>query len=222
MAIALVTIALAMYASINSDRGFEDGFASLLLALVGSLGHSYMFVLAERAINSAHISPFQLSTAMGAVEASILTIWSWFTFFGLDKALIRRPAYALVGYAGLAVVDSLHALSFFATLGRRGAVSASLLKGVQIVLVYAVSQLLLRCYDLGILRLGCLGQGLCSLKSAAVALVVAGLALFYHGDGLAQPDVASMLARGRSSPPLQSSALALPLKGDHRTAAAQV
>ena len=47
-----------------------------------------------------------------------------------------------VAYAPLILIDGLHALSFFATLGERGAVSAAMLKGVQVVFVFVASSVL--------------------------------------------------------------------------------
>lgn len=181
MGIMMVTSALILYAT-TKDRGSKgnDNFGSLFLALSGSLGHSYMFVLGERAIDAGHISPFELSSAMGFVEASLLALWSFLvaTFAPEAFGQAQFGDDAFKGYSVLATVDALHALSFFATLGRRGAVSASLLKGVQIVLVYAASKLVFGCRDH---TLNCFCNQLMTMQSAAVAAVVVALTIFYKG-----------------------------------------
>lgn len=172
--VILVTLGLALYS--RGGGGSDDAF-SLALALLGSVGHSTMYVCAERALATGALTPFELSTAMGTSQSLVLIAWSSLcvAFFDLGVA---RPLYALKGYAALAVVDAAHALSFFATLGDRGALSASLLKGVQIVLVYVASQLLFQCYSDG-RPLECLAQRAATAKSAAVALVVLALVVFY-------------------------------------------
>ena len=81
-------------------------------------------------------------------------------------------ASILQTYAPLILIDGLHALSFFATLGERGAVSAAMLKGVQVVFVFAASSVLSCDTESGA---GCATPA----KAAGVAIVVAGLALFY-------------------------------------------
>lgn len=182
LGVLLVTAALTMYAAAgNYSRLGEDDTLSLVLALSGSLGHSYMFVLAEKIISEGQLSAYQLSTAMGGVESAALAAWSCFTMFGLGAVRVTQPLAILHGYGTLSCVDALHALSFFATLGSRGAVSASLLKGVQIILVFSTSQLLFPCYDKVGPRqkIACIGDRAISRKSSAVALMVVALIIFY-------------------------------------------
>lgn len=182
LGIVLVTVALTMYAAAgNTGRRAEDDTVSLVLALTGSLGHSYMFVLAEKIISEGQLSAYQLSTAMGGVETLALAAWSCFVIYGLGAVRISQPLAILHGYGMLSCVDALHALSFFATLGSRGAVSASLLKGVQIILVYSTSQLLFPCYEEPGARqkFACIGGRAVSRKSTAVVLVMVALIIFY-------------------------------------------
>ena len=143
------------------------------MALLGSVGHSGMFVMAEHALadkaaKAAGLTPFRLSTCMGFAETIVLG-----TFVALQVTYdAERMTNVAVAYAPLVMIDGLHALSFFATLGERGAVSAAMLKGVQVVFVFAASSMLSCDQESGA---GCATPA----KAAGVAIVVAGLALFY-------------------------------------------
>ena len=176
LAIALATLGLALYELACKSEGKAAADARLwgsLLAFLGSVGHSGMFVMAEHALENksakaAGLTPFRLSSCMGFAETMVLG-----TFVALQVTYdAERMTTVAVAYAPLILIDGLHALSFFATLGERGAVSAAMLKGVQVVFVFAASSVLSCDTESGA---GCATPA----KAAGVAIVVAGLALFY-------------------------------------------
>jgi len=145
-----------------------------LLAFLGSVGHSGMFVMAEHALENksakaAGLTPFRLSSCMGFAETTVLATYVALQVTDYDA---ERMSNVAVAYAPLILIDGLHALSFFATLGERGAVSAAMLKGVQVVFVFVASSVLSCDQESGA---GCATPA----KAAGVAIVVAGLALFY-------------------------------------------
>ena len=169
---ALATLGLALYELACKSEGKAAADARLwgsLLAFLGSVGHSGMFVMAEHALENksakaAGLTPFRLSSCMGFAETMVLG-----TFVALQVTYdTERMTTVAVAYAPLILIDGLHALSFFATLGERGAVSAAMLKGVQVVFVFVASS----DQESGA---GCATPA----KAAGVAIVVAGLALFY-------------------------------------------
>jgi len=176
VAIALATLGLALYELACKSEGKAAADARLwgsLLAFLGSVGHSGMFVMAEHALENksakaAGLTPFRLSSCMGFAETTVLGI-----YVALQITYdAERMTTVAVAYAPLILIDGLHALSFFATLGERGAVSAAMLKGVQVVFVFAASSVLSCDTESGA---GCATPA----KAAGVAIVVAGLALFY-------------------------------------------
>ena len=143
---ALATLGLALYELACKGEGRAAADARLwgsLLAFLGSVGHSGMFVYAEHALadksaKAAGLTPFRLSSCMGAAETIVLAV-----FVSLQVTYdAERLNTVAVAYAPLILIDGLHALSFFATLGERGAVSAAMLKGVQVVFVFIASSVL--------------------------------------------------------------------------------
>lgn len=177
VAIALATLGLILYELACKGEGRVAADARLwgsLLAFVGSIGHSCMFVIAEHALadksaKAAGLTPFRLSSCMGFAETMVLGAFVAVQVSGVDFDLVRIVVGA---YAPLVLVDGLHALSFFATLGERGAVSAAMLKGVQVCFVF-VALSVLSCDEAS--GAGCATPA----KAAGVAVVVTGLALFY-------------------------------------------
>jgi hypothetical protein len=179
-AVALATAGLVGYeAADGGGVGLLGGggarASGAALALLGSAGHSAVYVYAEHALQGGArrgLTPFRLSSLMGFAEAIVLGVWVAASL-AADPAL-RPASYGRVlrNYAPLAAVDAAHALAFFATIGEKGAVAAAMLKGVQVALVFAASA-----------ALGCdpaTGAGCATpAKTAAVTLVVAGLGLFH-------------------------------------------
>ena len=81
-----------------------------------------MFVYAEHALKACAkdgLTPFRLSSLMGAAEAAALAAYVALVVARSGAPVDPRAALA---YAPLVLVDCAHALSFFATLGDRGAV----------------------------------------------------------------------------------------------------
>ena len=204
VAVLLATAGIVGYELAASARGGGagggGGVFGVALACLGSLGHSAMFVYAEHALKrcARHaLTPFRLSSLMGAVEALAIAAWiAAVVVAGGDDFALGDYALVLRAYAPLVLVDALHALSFFATLGEKGAVSASMLKGVQVLVVFAASNVL-SC-DPARGGAGCATPA----KTAAVVVVVAALALFYARD---PPKMARVVSESglaaTSSPP---------------------
>ena len=110
---------------------------------------------------------------MGSAESALLV--AWVVWAGATQEIAHWPPQpkALRSYGLLVCVDAAHAFAFFATLGEHGAVSAALLKGAQLILVYATGSVLF-CDPVS--RAGCATP----CKTAAVASVALALALFYY------------------------------------------
>ena len=175
VAVVLATAGIVSYELAGSD-GSAGSRGGLALALLGSLGHGAMFVYAEHALKACAkdgLTPFRLSSLMGAAEAAALAAYVALVVARSGAPVDPRAALA---YAPLVLVDCAHALSFFATLGDRGAVSASMLKGVQVLVVFSASAVL-SC-DPPARVAGCASPA----KAGAVAAVVAALALFHGRD----------------------------------------
>ena len=168
-----------------------------------------MFVYAEHALGAgqAHgLTPFRLSSLMGASQAAVVLTWvcviSYFQpmfrawpkmgpsaklrqmdyedgLIPFDPSLgIRQLHNVILHYVPLVVVCCGHAMAFFAMLGERGAVSASMLKGVQVLVVFGLSSLLFCDPSAGP------GGSECATpaKTFAVLLVSASLTAFYRVD----------------------------------------
>ena len=119
--------------------------------LVGTMLHAAMFVLSEAAMARARIDLCTLCGGMGAVESTVLLAWNGALLVAHGPGLYAPektvgtahaglPALCML-YAGLALVNGAHALAFFHLLRRVGAVSSAVLKGVQLLLVFAASVL---------------------------------------------------------------------------------
>ena len=176
VAVVLATAGIVSYELAGSDGSAGGSRGGLALALLGSLGHSAMFVYAEHALKACAkdgLTPFRLSSLMGAAEAAALAAYVALVVARSGAPVDPRAALA---YAPLVLVDCAHALSFFATLGDRGAVSASMLKGAQVLVVFSASAVL-SC-DPPARVAGCASPA----KAGAVAAVVAALALFHGRD----------------------------------------
>mmetsp|Transcript_6095 Transcript_6095/g.7235 ORF Transcript_6095/g.7235 Transcript_6095/m.7235 type:complete len:352 (+) Transcript_6095:282-1337(+) len=187
-ALVLATSGLILYSSTRkNDISASDTLFDVGLALVGSIGHSAMFVLAEYVTTAESaagvLSPFELSSYMGLLQCLALYILG----FILDSQKSFRPSIyepgLLSGYASLTLIDALHALAFFTTLGDLGAVHAAMLKGIQVVLVFTITKLT-TCLYASSQAFSCILTRFFSWQALAVLLVVLSLQLFYgiHSD----------------------------------------
>jgi drug/metabolite transporter (DMT)-like permease len=144
---------------LNSSQGFEQAAAesvaaSTLLVLglcavvVGTMLHAAMFVYSELAIKQAHIDLLLLCAGMGLLESATLSLWNLLLLatMGTSLYLPEQPPVRDASsrelcllYAGLTVINAVHAWAFFHMLEKVGAVSSAVMKGLQLVLVFAFS-----------------------------------------------------------------------------------
>lgn len=104
--------------------------------VVGTMLHAAMFVYSENAIKKAGIDLLLLCSSMGTLEASVLGAWN------LSLLASQGPSlYQSTDVANSASLQQLllHAWAFFNMLEKVGAVSSAVMKGLQLVLVFAFS-----------------------------------------------------------------------------------
>ena len=134
------------------------------IVLLGSLLHSLMFVLSdltmsslhldcddkknERVLHSSSVTGEICACCLGTLETVFMTLWviMGITMYGFndDNATavnFERAHYhqAVIGFLALILIDAVHAVCFFTLLKNLGAVASALLKGVQAIVVVALS-----------------------------------------------------------------------------------
>ena len=148
--------------------------------LCGTILHAAMFVYSEVAIKRVGIEPLVLSASMGIVETSCLAAWNLGLLATGGAELYVDPkhkgdvdvTYILMLYGGLILVNAVHAWSFFNMLDQVGAVSSAVMKGAQVVLVFATSVVFFCQFQAS--------QCFSWSKAIAVAVVVAGLLIYAY------------------------------------------
>ena len=145
---------------LNSSTNFADAAASegaaasaflgcgLGAAVIGTMLHAAMFVYSELLIKQAHIELLLLCAAMGLIESVVLIVWNGLLLATCgtrlylpqeSHAIDASPWQLLLLYAALTLVNAVHAWAFFNMLEKVGAVSSAVMKGLQLVLVFAFS-----------------------------------------------------------------------------------
>ena len=137
-----------------ADAAAESTSASTALVLglgavvLGTMLHAAMFVYSELTIKQAHIHLLLLCACMGLIETSTLGVWNLLLLAThgpslyqpeQSHALEASPLQLLLLYALLLLVNAVHAWAFFNMLEKVGAVSSAVMKGAQLVLVFAFS-----------------------------------------------------------------------------------
>lgn len=127
-----------------------------MIVLVGSMLHSLMFILSDMSMSSvtSDHSPSALSVpgeifscCLGSLETIFMTFWVvvGVSIYGFDdddrlESHESVPVHmAAMGFISLVFVDLLHAVAFFTLLKNLGAMASALLKGVQAIVVIALS-----------------------------------------------------------------------------------
>ena len=183
MGVILVVIGLSLTASDTKKVG-ERVFFGAMLILVGSSFHGLTYVLSERIMTAAHerISIRANCAVQGMVATIVLLIWQIFYTWPRRYELILQPMnevgtsyiQAMVILTMIALANTLHSVTFYTTLKHcpGGSTSAGVLKGLQAVLVFLASSLIL-CGHMG-------GIEMCwSLEKFISLVVVVGGILVY-------------------------------------------
>ncbi len=164
--IGLVSLGLLVHAlgvvgdSYVTDSAAESRALALGIAtlLAGTVCHAAAFVFNERAI-VRYISALELCGAIGAIESVLLlayvvgaTTLRLLRGQALSEALVRgglvegefacAKVQVAALYSALVTANALHALAFFAILGRLGAVATGVLKSLLSVSVFGLASLL--------------------------------------------------------------------------------
>ena len=153
---------------------------------------------AERTSCSSKM-PVVLSASMDIVETSCLAAWNLGLLANGGAELYVDPrhkgdvdvTYILMFYGGLILVNAVHAWSFFNMLDQVGAVSSAVMKGAQVVLVFATSVVFFCQFQAS--------QCFSWSKAIAVAVVVAGLLIYAYST-----------SHDKASPPKPPAATKLP------------
>jgi drug/metabolite transporter (DMT)-like permease len=156
--VGMVFAGMVLHSSQGLMHAAAEGMAastSLVLGLcavvVGTMLHAAMFVVSELAIKQSQIDLLQLCAGMGLIETTVLLLWNGLllTAFGPSLYLPDAPPAregaglqrVLLLYLLLTLVNAVHAWSFFHMLSRVGAVTSAVMKGTQVILVFAFSVL---------------------------------------------------------------------------------
>ena len=154
MGVILVVIGLSLTASDTKKVG-ERVFSGAMLILVGSSFHGLTYVLSERIMTAAHerISIRANCAVQGMVATIVLLIWQIIYTWPNRHELILEPMneagtsyiQAIVILTMIALANTLHSVTFYTTLKHcpGGSTSAGVLKGLQAVLVFLASSIIL-------------------------------------------------------------------------------
>jgi drug/metabolite transporter (DMT)-like permease len=156
--VGMVFAGMVLHSSQGLMHAAAEGMAastSLVLGLcavvVGTMLHAAMFVVSELAIKQSQIDLLQLCAGMGLIETTVLLLWNGLLLTALGPSLYLPDApparegaglqRVLLLYLLLTLVNAVHAWSFFHMLSRVGAVTSAVMKGTQVILVFAFSVL---------------------------------------------------------------------------------
>ena len=184
--VVLVTIGMVLGASSNFSDAAGDSVATTSLflgcaaTLLGTMLHAAMFVYSEIAIKQAGIELLLLCASMGTIETCLLVVWNAgiFSIHGVDLYLPADPSIGISAsqlallYACLTSTNAIHAWSFFNMLDKVGAVTSVVMKGLQLVLVFAFSVV----YFCKFQSSRCFAWS----KAAGVSVVVVGLLVYAY------------------------------------------
>ncbi|KNC82788.1 hypothetical protein SARC_04921 [Sphaeroforma arctica JP610] len=168
--------------------GYSQVNVGVLVVLLGSALHSYFFVLSERIMYQRILSDAQLCAGVGLAETVLFSAYIAFVCgcFGTHEKLFSSmdDANTSLGYATMlwlsaAVVNSVHAGSFFIILGELGAVESALLKIIQTVCVFAFSAVFFCQYESS--------QCASPMKFMSMLLVACGLVVYAMGARAGRP-----------------------------------
>lgn len=194
--VCLVVVGLALTA-IDSKTVGKNVFAGAILILVGSSFHGLTYVMSERimtpshiisSVNGTHKEPEHLSikancAVQGIVAMVLFLLWQIFYTLPRIEPLILEPMreagtsalHALIILVTITLANYVHSITFYVTLRHfpGGATSAGVLKGLQAVLVFAVSAMIL-CERWG-------GNEMCWSNSKGISLVVVVSGIMIYG-----------------------------------------
>ena len=172
----------------------EEVFHGVQLVVLGSSLHGLVYVLFETVMTTGEYMPVRMTCALQGIIASIAYgLWQIIYTRNHFQELVLTPMEASHTSTGTAwlILSSLglsnlfHALAYFNTLKffPGGATSAGIMKGLQAVLVFVASSVLL-CGKIG-------GEEMCFSLSKLFSLIVVllGITIFGKGTGLHKPTV---------------------------------
>ena len=192
LGVLFVVLGLSLTAKDSSKAG-DSVFLGAILILVGSSFHGLTYVLSELLMTAKsspslskereHISIRANCAVQGIVATVALLGWQVVYTFPRRQSLIldpmddagTSPLYALAILMTIALANLLHSVTFYGTLKNcpGGSTSAGVLKGLQAVLVFAASSLIL-CGRLG-------GMEMCWSRSKFISLVVVVFGILLYG-----------------------------------------
>lgn len=194
--VCLVVVGLALTA-IDSKTVGKNVFAGAILILVGSSFHGLTYVMSERimtpspiirSVSGIHKEPEHVSikancAVQGIVAMVVFLLWQIFYTLPRIEPLILVPMreagttalHALIILVTITLANYVHSITFYVTLRHfpGGATSAGVLKGLQAVLVFAVSAMIL-CERWG-------GNEMCWSNSKGISLVVVVSGIMIYG-----------------------------------------
>jgi len=192
LGVCFVVIGLSLTAKDSSKVG-QRVFLGAMLILVGSSFHGLTYVMSEIIMTAPsqhegqrerqHISINANCAVQGIVATVVLLIWQIIYTFPHRQSLIldqmaeqhTTPIKAIVILITIALANLLHSVTFYTTLKHfpGGATSAGVLKGLQAVLVFAASAIIL-CGSIG-------GLEMCWTREKFISLVIVVFGIMVYG-----------------------------------------
>ena len=194
LGVCFVVIGLSLTAKDSSKVG-QRVFLGAMLILVGSSFHGLTYVMSEIIMTAPssiqhegqrerqHISIHGNCAVQGIVATGILLMWQIIYTFPHRQSLIldqmaeqhTTPIKAIVILITIALANLLHSVTFYTTLKHfpGGATSAGVLKGLQAVLVFAASAIIL-CGSIG-------GVEMCWSRGKFISLVIVVFGIMVYG-----------------------------------------
>ena len=151
--VLVVFVGLTMTATDSVNMG-EDVLKGSLLTMLGSAMHGLTYVICEAVmtVGEERLTAAQNNFVQGSVAGGVFLGWQVVYTLPHSAELIRIPMhnagttiwYALILLAGFGMSNVVHSYTYFYTLLHfpGGATSAGVMKGVQAVLVFVLTNLL--------------------------------------------------------------------------------
>lgn len=150
--VVVVTVGMVVSSEANFEMTSGDDMATtallagVVVCLTGTCLHAAMYVASEMAIKQ-NIDLLVLCSCMGVIETGLLLLWNIALYASYGASLYTSaehdidatPQQLALLYCALTAVNAVHAWAFFHMLEKVGAVSSAVMKGTQLVLVFALS-----------------------------------------------------------------------------------
>jgi hypothetical protein len=151
---------VAVHSPVNGEHAFSDAYPTLtdgsysnigvVMIMLASFMHAFCYVLTESLMTVDKVSPEMLCSCLGFSSMTIYSIWQLWWTIPRWKELVTIPVemhggqitLTLCLYLFLMVNNLTHSLCFFHFVVELGSVSVSVIKGLQSVALFVLSNAL--------------------------------------------------------------------------------